>query len=434
MKGLITILFLCFCVNLFGQNVGIGNLNPINGKLVVRGTVGAVSAMFGDNTTGVAIENSFPGIAFNSYFNGTRKYIASGFGGLFGLNPTNGDMYIMNTAVTGVADANATLLTRLFVSGANGNIGINTSNPTSGKLTLDATGTGTGMYVSATSGATNGIRIENFGAAPAYGLNVYSQNSDAIYASASASGTALHTNGKSQLDAPVGINTAPNNLYNLFVDGTSANSGIFCNGAGATYGIRAESFNGFAAIRAYGFGTNSYAINAENTGAGAYAMYALGNVHVQGTLSKAAGSFKIDHPQDPANKFLIHSFVESPDMMNIYNGIISTNAAGMAIVQLPAYFEAENIDFKYQLTIMGKVFAQAIVYDEIKNNHFSIKTDKPNIKLSWQVTGVRNDVYAQKNRIVPEVEKSEKEKGKYLAPELFNEAKEKGIGYADKKN
>jgi hypothetical protein len=46
-----------------------------------------------------------------------------------------------------------------------------------------------------------------------------------------------------------------------------------------------------------------------------------GNVSVSGSLSKGGGSFKIDHPLDPANKYLYHSFVESPDMKNIYDGV-----------------------------------------------------------------------------------------------------------------
>lgn len=143
-----------------------------------------------------------------------------------------------------------------------------------------------------------------------------------------------------------------------------------------------------------------------------------GNLSVNGILSKGAGSFKIDHPLDPMNKFLYHSFVESPDMKNIYDGTVITDDGGNATVDLPAYFEALNKDFRYQLTAMGQ-FAQAIVSEEISNNKFSIKTDKPNVKISWQVTGIRKDAYAEKNRIVPEVEKSKEEKGKYLYPEAF---------------
>ena len=36
----------------------------------------------------------------------------------------------------------------------------------------------------------------------------------------------------------------------------------------------------------------------------------LGDVEVLGNLSKGGGSFKIDHPLDPENKYLFHSFVE----------------------------------------------------------------------------------------------------------------------------
>ncbi len=149
-----------------------------------------------------------------------------------------------------------------------------------------------------------------------------------------------------------------------------------------------------------------------------YAGYFQGNVSVSGTLSKGAGSFKIDHPTDPTNKYLYHSFVESPDMMNVYNGNITTNANGNAIVELPDYFDALNKDFRYQLTVIGD-FAQAIVGEEISGNQFTIRTDKPSIKVSWQVTGIRKDAFAEANRIQVEVEKPAIEKGLYLHPEAY---------------
>src|SRR5690349_4851424 len=39
----------------------------------------------------------------------------------------------------------------------------------------------------------------------------------------------------------------------------------------------------------------------------------IGTLSVTGAISKATGSFVIDHPLDPKNKLLYHSFVESPD-------------------------------------------------------------------------------------------------------------------------
>jgi hypothetical protein len=153
-----------------------------------------------------------------------------------------------------------------------------------------------------------------------------------------------------------------------------------------------------------------------------------GNLNVKGTLSKNAGSFQIDDPLDPANKYLYHSFVESPDMMNVYNGNISTNQRGLATVILPDYFEALNRDFRYQLTVIGQ-FAQAIVARKIGHNRFVIRTSKPNVEVSWQVTGVRHDAYADAHRIQVEVEKPSQEQGRYLHPELFGAPVEQAIGY-----
>ena len=180
-------------------------------------------------------------------------------------------------------------------------------------------------------------------------------------------------------------------------------------------------------------GLNNIAIYADATcptcvqSTTSYAGEFIGDLDVQGNLSKTGGSFKIDHPQDPANKYLIHSFVESPDMMNIYNGNVITDAAGEAIVQLPSYFEAENIDFRYQLTSIGQP-AQIWIANEIKGNVFKIKSDKPGVKISWQVTGVRNDIWAQKHRITDVVDKGAN-RGKYLHPDLFGQPKTSRINY-----
>jgi len=84
-----------------------------------------------------------------------------------------------------------------------------------------------------------------------------------------------------------------------------------------------------------------------------YAGYFSGDAHVTGSLSKGGGSFKIDHPLDPENKYLYHSFVESPEMMNVYNGNALLDANGEAWVELPDWFETLNRDFRYQLTCIA---------------------------------------------------------------------------------
>lgn len=155
----------------------------------------------------------------------------------------------------------------------------------------------------------------------------------------------------------------------------------------------------------------------------------IGNLTVTGNLSKGGGSFKIDDPLDPANKYLYHSFVESPDMMDIYNGNVTTGRQGLAVVVLPKYFEELNRDFRYQLTPIGR-FAQVIVAKKIANNRFVIRTSKPGVEVSWQVTGIRHDAYANAHRIPVEEEKPPQEQGMYLHPELFGAPPEKAVGYS----
>ena len=154
-----------------------------------------------------------------------------------------------------------------------------------------------------------------------------------------------------------------------------------------------------------------------------------GDVQVTGALSKGSGSFKIDHPLDPEHKYLYHSFVESPDMMNVYNGNVVTDEEGRAVVELPAYFEALNRDFRYQLTVVGR-FAQAIVEEEVTNNRFVIRTNLANVKVSWQVTGIRKDRYANAYRVPVEEVKSSEEQGLYLHPEVWDKPEELGVSWA----
>ncbi len=165
-------------------------------------------------------------------------------------------------------------------------------------------------------------------------------------------------------------------------------------------------------------------------GPGSYAGYFNGNVYVSGVLSKASGTFKIDHPLDPANKYLSHSFVESPDMMNIYNGNVTLDKKGQAVVKMPDYFTALNREFRYQLTAIGAPGPNLYVAQKIANNQFKIAGGKAGTEISWQVTGVRKDAYANANRVAVVEEKKGRERGAYLHPELFGHPKEKAIGYA----
>jgi hypothetical protein len=145
-----------------------------------------------------------------------------------------------------------------------------------------------------------------------------------------------------------------------------------------------------------------------------------------GRLDKLGGGFKIDHPLDPAAKYLSHSFVESPGMTNLYDGTVVTDDNGDATVVLPDYFEALNRDYRYQLTPVGEP-AMAAVTGEIRDNSFTIRTDKPGIRVCWQVTGVRQDAWARAYPIIPEVEKPEAERDRYLCPEVHGQPADKSV-------
>lgn len=159
---------------------------------------------------------------------------------------------------------------------------------------------------------------------------------------------------------------------------------------------------------------SNYGVYGSASGSGTnYAGYFAGNTHVTGTLSKAAGSFKIDHPLDPANKYLMHSFVESPDMMNVYNGNVHLDGQGEAEVELPEWFESLNREFRYQLTCIGG-FAPVYVAGKVQGNRFRISGGTPGLEVSWQVTGIRQDAFANAHRIPVEMVKPADERGTYL--------------------
>ncbi len=152
-----------------------------------------------------------------------------------------------------------------------------------------------------------------------------------------------------------------------------------------------------------------------------------GAVYIYGSLSKPGGSFKIDHPLDPANKYLSHSFVESPDMMNIYNGMVALDDQGAATVELPEWFDALNREFRYQLTPIGSSAPELHVAREIEQRSFRIAGGRPNGKVSWQVTGVRHDNWANANRVQVEEAKPDVHRGYYLHPDLYGEPDERKI-------
>lgn len=191
------------------------------------------------------------------------------------------------------------------------------------------------------------------------------------------------------------------------------------NGSSSGWGIHgAANFN-----NTYGYGVWG---EAYNNGWANYAGYFAGDVNVSGNIFLPALITQIDHPLDPENQILRLAGVDSPEMKTIYDGIVTTDANGEAVVAMPPYFEALNEEFRYQLTVIGE-FAQAIVLKKLENDRFTIKTEKPDLEVSWQVTGVRKDVFAKANPLVVESQKRLEERGFYLHPEAFGLTRERGV-------
>ena len=273
-----------------------------------------------------------------------------------------------------------------------------------------------GSYGVIGSGSTVGL----YGSGGTYGVYC-SGSSYGVYASSSsygvyASGTNYGVYATGSTYGVVGTTAHPNVPA---VYGSGGQYGVQGVG-GRTAGVRGDS--GYVGVWGEGADWGFFSIATRTTGqnygimaetlskTSGYAGWFKGNVRIEGTLSKNAGAFKIDHPLDPERKWLQHSLVESPDMMNVYNGNVTTDSAGYATVELPAYFGALNGEFRYQLTVIGRM-AQAIVDKEIVNNRFRIRTSEARVKVSWQVTGIRQDAYARAHRIKVETLKPRVEQG-----------------------
>ncbi len=114
-------------------------------------------------------------------------------------------------------------------------------------------------------------------------------------------------------------------------------------------------------------------------------------------------------------------------MKNIYDGVAKLDSRGEAVVQLPAWFEALNQDFRYQLTALGAPGPNLYIAQKVKSNRFKIAGGSPGMEVSWQVTGIRHDAYADAHRIPVEEDKPAKLRGCYLHPEELGQPKEKNV-------
>jgi hypothetical protein len=149
-----------------------------------------------------------------------------------------------------------------------------------------------------------------------------------------------------------------------------------------------------------------------------------GDVSIFGSLSKFGGGFTIDHPLSPTEKYLNHSFVESSERKNFYDGVVELDLNGEATVELPAWFQALNREFRYQLTAIGAPAPNLHISETVRDDRFSIAGGESRQSVCWQITAVRADAWAQANGLLVESEKANGDRGRYLHRDVRGAATE----------
>ena len=429
--------------NLTISTTGSGSLTlPFEGEVTTPNTKGITvihSATTGTNTGLYGQLNSTLGSAVTGIVNSTTGATR----GIFGENHSSTGYGVYGTA-TNTSGINYGVFGRSYSSEGTGVYGF-ASNSSSTETY--------GVYGESNSSLGQGVRglspyIGVYGRGEGttglnYGLYGRSQSVDGygVYGTSAYIGLYGRSSGASA--NACGVFGVSNSIYGNGVYGEAPYAGTFGlanSTSGPNYGAYGStlSYEGYGVFGkgpscgvygfAYGNNNNRYGIYGIATGTGGleWAGYFAGAVGATGFVDYSAAFFKIDNPLDPKNKWLYHSAVQSSDMKNIYDGNIITDMTGNATVLLPEWFEALNKDFRYQLTVIGD-FAQVIVSREIQNNQFQIRSDKPNVKVSWQVTGIRKDAYAEKNQMIVEQNKTGDEIGKYQHPEAYGLSEEFSI-------
>lgn len=149
-------------------------------------------------------------------------------------------------------------------------------------------------------------------------------------------------------------------------------------------------------------------------------MRVTGGVEIGGNLDVlGTKNFRIDHPLDPANLYLVHFAAEGPEPFNVYAGRQVLDEQGMGWVLLPAWFESINTEYRYQLTAIGSPAPDLHVTSEIDGNRFQIGGGPAGVEVSWEVRARRNDRTMQRLKPEPEINKPAHMRGSFLDPVVW---------------
>jgi hypothetical protein len=276
-----------------------------------------------------------------------------------------------------------------------------------------------------TSAGVRGINNSNDG----YGVHGSSSGGAGVHGfSSSAIGVYGYSGGGSDGYGVYGYSPSGTGVYGTS-DGTVASYGVHgvsVSGRGV-YG-KSENGDGVYGYSTNGTGVYGFSFNGYSGWFGGDVLV-TGDLTVRGSIVRPAGTTRLDHPLDPENQYLTHAFVESPDMKTVYDGNVTLDANGEALVELPSYVQALNRDFRYQLTAVGTPGPNLYIAQKLENNRFKIAGGAPGMEVSWEVTGIRQDVWANENRTPVEEPKPADERGTYLYPEGYGQPESRGVNY-----
>lgn len=373
---------------------------------------------------------------------------ASGSNGATGVTGATGATGV--TGPTGTGGSGGTVsLDQAYDNGGSG-LG-RTITADAGPVTINATGSGTagvGLLVNESGTGTAAIGASLTGTGNA--INAASTNASNTTSTIQATTNSSTLNNSAVLGqssgaargiagevTSAGTADVANRGLNARTNGGIGVEGVGYNGvAGSSiyedgYGVFGENTHtGSATADEVGVGGVGGFVGVEGQSAtGGFGVASLDRIYaITDLASGGTKTFMIDHPMDPANKYLRHFAIESNEVLNVYRGNAVCNEQGEAIVSLPNYFHVINIDYSYQLTPIGAA-ANLFIKSKVNNGRFVIGGGQPGMEVSWQLYAQRNDAYIQNTPGAKdaEVEKEARNKGKYFRPDFYGQPKEKAI-------
>lgn len=305
-------------------------------------------------------------------------------------------------------------------------------------------GVGAIGYATATSGETEGVfgRSDSPDGRGVFGLadSLTGTTYGGRFESRSGAGTGVYGLANATSGYSFGVQGGSASTSGRGVHGfASADSGLTIGGLFTCSSTSGKAVYGWAdAVTGSTYGV--YGKRSSITGVG-YAVFAEGDLGASGFKS-----FRIDHPEDPENKYLLHYSTESSEVLNAYSGSLTLDGRGQTLVELPRYFAAINRDPRYTLTAIGapmpnlhvaeKISAaalrageQAAPGDALPLCVFRIAGGAPGGEVCWRVEALRNDLRMRLHGAPVEAQKTGPERGKYQHPEYYGKPAEKGMDY-----